>query len=420
MKLMDFTSFALKNLFSKPATSNYPFEPATYPERSRGHIEIDIDDCIMCGMCQRKCPSGAITVDRATKTWSIERMGCVQCENCVAGCPKKCLHIKPGYTAPSTAKTVDSYSQPVTEAPTAATTGSDEKPALTSGKITNDISTCILCGLCARQCPADCITIDRDAKTWSINRDDCMQCGACIDACKKFHSLSYAEDDGETGVVTFDKNNAPAPAPKAEAPAATDAPALTSGKIANDMEKCILCGLCARQCPAECITVDRDAKTWTINRDECMQCGACIDACKKFNALCFVEDDGEAGEVTFSKDGAAAPAKPAQKPAPAPKKEEAKDEVKIEGKLTTQKPNPELSYGKIANDIDTCILCGLCARACPLDLITVDRKDAKTWSIDRDSCLQCGCCVDACAKLHCLGYADDDAEYGVVTYKKEA
>ena len=72
MKLMDFTKIALKNLFSKPATSNYPFEPAVYPERSRGHVEINIDDCIMCGMCMRKCPSGAITVDRNKKEWSIE------------------------------------------------------------------------------------------------------------------------------------------------------------------------------------------------------------------------------------------------------------------------------------------------------------------------------------------------------------
>ena len=71
MKLMDFAPIALKNLFSKPATCNYPAEPAIYPERSRGHIEINIDDCIMCGMCMRKCPSGAIKVDRNTKTWSI-------------------------------------------------------------------------------------------------------------------------------------------------------------------------------------------------------------------------------------------------------------------------------------------------------------------------------------------------------------
>lgn len=326
MKLMDFASIALKNLFSKPATSNYPFEPATYPERSRGHIEIDIDDCIMCGMCQRKCPSGAITVDRASKTWSIERMGCVQCENCVAGCPKKCLHIVPGYTAPSAEKTVDSFQQPIKEAP----------------------------------------------------------------------------------------------APSADA-TESDAPALTSGKIDNDMSKCILCGLCARQCPAECISVDRDAKTWTINRDDCMQCGACIDACKKFNALSYAEDDGEEGEAVYSKDGASAPA-PAKKPAPKkaePKADAPKADAVI-GKLSTQKPNPELKYGKIANDIDTCILCGLCAKKCPLGLITVDRKDTKTWSIDRDSCLQCGMCVEACAKFHCLGYADDDAEYGIVTYKKEA
>lgn len=320
MGLMDFTGFALKNLFSKPATSNYPFEPATYPERSRGHIEIDIDSCIMCGMCQRKCPSSAITVDKATRTWSIERMGCVQCENCVAGCPKKCLSIKPGYTDPSAEKTVDSFSQPIPEKP--ATSANADAPALTSGKITNDMSTCICCGLCARACPVGAITADVKAKTWTINRDECMQCGACIDACKKFHALSFAEDDGESGEVTLSKDGATAPAPKA---------------------------------------------------------------------------------------------------APAPKKDEApKAEAETTlGKLSTVKPNPELKWGKIANDIEKCILCGLCARKCPLGLITVDRKDTKTWSIDRDTCLQCGMCVEACAKVQCLGYADDDAEYGVVTYKKE-
>ena len=322
MKLMDFTGFALKNLFSKPATKNYPAEPAVYPERSRGHIEIDIDDCIMCGMCQRKCPSGAITVDRATRTWSIERMGCVQCENCVEGCPKKCLHIKPGYTEPSETMTVDSFSQPIPEKPAQAESEKNNE-ALTSGKITNDMSTCILCGLCARVCPSECITVDRDAKTWTINRDDCVQCGACIDACKKFHSLSYAEDDGEEGAVVF------------------------------------------------------------------------------------------------AKDGAA-PAKPApKKEAPKPQAKTQASEVSL-GKLSTVKPDKSLTYGKIAVDIENCILCGLCARACPTGIITVDRKDTKSWTIDRDGCIQCGCCIDACKKQQCIGFAQDDAEYGNVTYKKEA
>lgn len=192
MKLMDFAPIALKNLFSKPATCNYPAEPAIYPERSRGHIEINIDDCIMCGMCMRKCPSGAIKVDRNAKTWSIERMGCVQCENCVNACPKNCLSIKPGYTVPSTSKIVDSYSQPI-----------PEKPA---GKITNDMTKCILCGLCARKCPHECITVDRTGeKTWTINRDKCVQCGVCVDACLKFKALSIIDDDGEKGSVVFHK-----------------------------------------------------------------------------------------------------------------------------------------------------------------------------------------------------------------------
>ncbi|MDE6469897.1 MAG: 4Fe-4S dicluster domain-containing protein [Eubacterium sp.] len=192
MPIMNFSFTALKNLFSKPATANYPAVPREYPERSRGHVEINIDDCIMCGLCSRKCMSGAITIDRANKTWSIERMGCVQCGACVNACPKKCLSIVPGYSAPSTEKTVDSYSQPIPET----------KP----GKITNDMSKCILCGLCARKCPQECITVDRTgAKSWSIDRDKCVQCGACVDACIKFKALSTTDDDGEKGIVTLVK-----------------------------------------------------------------------------------------------------------------------------------------------------------------------------------------------------------------------
>ncbi len=192
MKLMDFSKIALKNLFSKPATSNYPAEPAVYPARSRGHVEINIDECIMCGMCMRKCPSGAIKVDRNKREWTIERMGCVQCENCVVSCPKKCLKMVPGYTAPSAIKTVDTVAQPV--------------PEKKAGKVVNDMSKCILCGLCARKCPQECITVDRTGeKTWTIDRDKCVQCGACVDACIRFKSISMVEDDGEKGVVTLKK-----------------------------------------------------------------------------------------------------------------------------------------------------------------------------------------------------------------------
>ena len=90
-KYLPFAKTVLKNLFSKPATTAYPFVPKEYPARSRGHVEIHIDDCIMCGMCMRSCPPGAIEVKRAENTWTINRFDCVQCGYCVEKCPKKCL-----------------------------------------------------------------------------------------------------------------------------------------------------------------------------------------------------------------------------------------------------------------------------------------------------------------------------------------
>ena len=114
-KFMNFKGTVLKNLFSKPVTRNYPAEPAVYPERSRGHVEIDINDCILCGLCGRSCPSGAITVDRAGGKWSINRFDCIQCGYCTEKCPKKCLKILPGYQEPLGKKVTAVYEKPAEE-----------------------------------------------------------------------------------------------------------------------------------------------------------------------------------------------------------------------------------------------------------------------------------------------------------------
>ena len=98
--VMKFTGQALKNLFSKPATTSYPFAPAEYKERTRGHIEIDENNCILCGNCMRNCPPGAITVDKPNLKWTIDRFDCIQCGYCTEKCPKKCLKLVPGYQAP--------------------------------------------------------------------------------------------------------------------------------------------------------------------------------------------------------------------------------------------------------------------------------------------------------------------------------
>ena len=99
----------LRSLFGEPATLMYPVKPREWKERTRGRIEIDIDNCIFCGICSRKCPTDAIVVNREEKSWEISRMGCIQCSCCVEVCPKKCLVNEAGYTSPSAQKIVDTF-----------------------------------------------------------------------------------------------------------------------------------------------------------------------------------------------------------------------------------------------------------------------------------------------------------------------
>lgn len=108
-RLMRFAPVVLKNLFSKPVTKNYPAEPIQFVDGSRGHIEIEIDKCISCRLCQINCPSGAITVSKKDYTWAINRFDCVQCGYCVSKCPKKCLSIVPGYQEPEFGKSVTTF-----------------------------------------------------------------------------------------------------------------------------------------------------------------------------------------------------------------------------------------------------------------------------------------------------------------------
>ncbi len=82
----------LKNLVSKPATRNYPFDKREPFKDSRGHISgCDVEVCIFCGICQRKCPANAIIVNKAEKSWEIDQFKCVICNACVEVCPKKCI-----------------------------------------------------------------------------------------------------------------------------------------------------------------------------------------------------------------------------------------------------------------------------------------------------------------------------------------
>ena len=102
MGLFSIGKMVMRSLFSKPATLMYPVVPRIPTPITRGHVSIDIEKCILCGMCKRKCPAQAIEVIRLEKSWEIDTYRCVQCNCCVEVCPVKCLKMEGSYTKPST------------------------------------------------------------------------------------------------------------------------------------------------------------------------------------------------------------------------------------------------------------------------------------------------------------------------------
>lgn len=103
MAFLSMARSTLANLFKKPATRLYPAVEPKFSAITRGHVDIDISLCIFCATCRKKCPTGAIQVDREAKIWEIERLKCITCGNCCEICPKKCLSMGTAYSRPVTA-----------------------------------------------------------------------------------------------------------------------------------------------------------------------------------------------------------------------------------------------------------------------------------------------------------------------------
>jgi ech hydrogenase subunit F len=54
---------------------------------------------------------------------------------------------------------------------------------------------------------------------------------------------------------------------------------LSRGHVLNDGSRCISCGMCMKKCPSQAILLDKEAKTWQIDRFRCVVCNSCVDTC---------------------------------------------------------------------------------------------------------------------------------------------
>jgi formate hydrogenlyase subunit 6/NADH:ubiquinone oxidoreductase subunit I len=104
---------ALSHLFTKPATTKYPFVRPTLPPDSRGKLVYEIMACneidfecgedfrfdikamrgSNCRVCQRDCPAQAIEIVEidGKKRPQIDLNRCVFCYQCVESCPRQAI-----------------------------------------------------------------------------------------------------------------------------------------------------------------------------------------------------------------------------------------------------------------------------------------------------------------------------------------
>ncbi|MBU0483982.1 MAG: NADH-quinone oxidoreductase subunit I [Proteobacteria bacterium] len=109
----------IKNMFVPIVTEQYPhFVPVMTP-RFRGHIELVGDEetgepkCVVCGMCQKACPSGCIKLagekpegakKKVVTSYILDFTRCSLCGQCVESCNFGAITFSKDYNLASTDK----------------------------------------------------------------------------------------------------------------------------------------------------------------------------------------------------------------------------------------------------------------------------------------------------------------------------
>lgn len=110
-------------------------------------------------------------------------------------------------------------------------------------------------GNCKQVCPFDAIDIIDGVAV--VNPSKCKSCGKCVAECPK-HLIEIVPADAVAHVKCSSKDKG-----------------IETKKVCQ--AGCIGCGLCARNCPVEAITVENNLAH--IDQEKCSGCGVCKEKC---------------------------------------------------------------------------------------------------------------------------------------------
>ena len=259
-------------------------------------ITVDPAKCSYCGVCTIMCPFNALAVevDGALSlpikdqegypeydfTAEIDDEKCNRCTTCSDACPHNAI-----------VRDVPVYEGEEGTAPRQSALAAKTEFAVDKEK-------CDACGICASLCPA--LTLKRKSfsaeKVESVgnivwNEAKCDACNVCADACpKKAITVKRTVTAGAklAGKVSIDKEECVTCSwCKTVCPEeAVKVTKIFDGDIALDTSKCPKgCSVCADICPCKAIDLSAPAGKGPVNKDLCILCGACVNACPSEDAI---------------------------------------------------------------------------------------------------------------------------------------
>lgn len=235
-------------------------------------LAVDASACVKCGRCTGVCKTGCLD----GKAGTLDNERCVRCFNCVSACPKDAIKWKGAWkgevdrgrrTALVNLVSLGAvYGLGSVFFRRARDCAKRELPP-PGAKVSELRLKCTACGLCMARCPKKIIVPagfgDYGGTGFMMPKLDFSrgfcdpECTICGDVCPSGAILALWPDDKRAWRV---------------------------GLAKWDEQKCLVCsekvscGLCARRCPYQAITLDEEKRP-VVDAEKCVGCGACEHYC---------------------------------------------------------------------------------------------------------------------------------------------